>query len=66
MGNVKEALVPYLKQKAKDWKLKKKEAKAKKEDERGAEKSDKRKELDTPLMNQAELESTMGEYEVRK
>lgn len=74
MGNVKEALVPFVKQKVKEWKLKKQEAKAKKElDEKGGndkaasggnEKSDKPKELDTPLMNQAELESTMAEYEV--
>ena len=59
----------------KEWKLKKQEAKAKKElDEKegksktgsgGNEKTDKPKELDTPLMNQAEIESTMAEYEVR-
>lgn len=59
----------------KEWKLKKQEAKAKKElDEKegksktgsgGNEKTDKPKELDTPLMHQAEIESTMAEYEVR-
>lgn len=76
VGNVKEALVPFVKQKVKEWKLKKQEAKAKKElDEKegknkasssGNEKSDKPKELDTPLMNQAEIESTMAEYEVKQ
>ena len=75
VGNVKEALVPFVKQKVKEWKLKKQEAKAKKElDEKegksktgsgGNEKTVKPKELDTPLMNQAEIESTMAEYEVR-
>ena len=75
VGNVKEALVPFVKQKVKEWKLKKQEAKAKKElDEKegksktssgGNEKTDKPKELDTPLMHQAEIESTMAEYEVR-
>lgn len=73
VGNVKEALIPFVKQKVKEWKMKKEEAKAKKEkDEKGGkdkaagnEKSDKPKELDTPLMNQAEIESTMAEYEVR-
>lgn len=59
----------------KEWKLKKQDAKAKKElDEKqgkdkagsgGNDKSDKPKELDTPLMNQAEIESTMAEYEVK-
>ncbi|XP_073242923.1 anoctamin-8-like isoform X2 [Porites lutea] len=73
VGNVKEALVPFVKQKVKEWKLKKQEAKAKKElDEKegksktgsgGNEKTDKPKELETPLMNQAEIESTMAEYE---
>ncbi|XP_067058166.1 anoctamin-8-like isoform X1 [Acropora muricata] len=71
VGNVKEALIPFVKQKVKEWKMKKEEAKAKKEkDEKGGkdksagnEKSDKPKELDTPLMNQAEIESTMAEYE---
>lgn len=72
VGNVKEALVPFVKQKVKEWKLKKQEAKAKKElDEKEGKdkaaddkKSDKPKELDSPLMNQAEIESTMAEYEV--
>ncbi|XP_022784864.1 anoctamin-8-like isoform X1 [Stylophora pistillata] len=71
VGNVKEALVPFVKQKVKEWKLKKEEAKAKKEldekegKDKGAadKKSDKPKELDSPLMNQAEIESTMAEYE---
>lgn len=68
--------MPFVKQKVKEWKLKKQEAKAKKElDEKegknkasssGNEKSDKPKELDTPLMNQAEIESTMAEYEVKQ
>ena len=74
VGNVKEALVPFVKQKVKEWKLKKEEAKAKKELEqkegkdKGAadKKSDKPKELDSPLMNQAEIESTMAEYEVTR
>ena len=77
VGNVKEALIPFVKQKVKEWKLKKQDAKAKKElDEKGGkdkaagtgekEKSDKPKELDTPLMNQAEIESTMAEYEVKQ
>ena len=56
----------------KEWKLKKQDAKAKKElDEKegndkatGDKKSDKPKELDSPLMNQAEVEATMAEYEV--
>ena len=76
VGNIKEALIPFVKQKVKEWKLKKEEAKTKKElDEKGGkdkaagkggnEKSDKPKELDTPLMNQAEIESIMAEYEVR-
>lgn len=67
VGNVKEALVPFVKQKVKEWKLKKQEAKAKKEkDEKEGKdkKSDKPTELDSPLMNQAEIESTMAEYEV--
>lgn len=72
IGNVKEALVPFVKQKVKEWKLKKQDAKKKKElDEKegkdkaaGDKKSDKPKELDSPLMNQAEIESTMAEYEV--
>lgn len=73
VGNVKEALVPFVKQKVKEWKLKKQDAKAKKElDEKegkdkatGENKSDKPKELDSPLMNQAEIEATMAEYEVK-
>ena len=56
----------------KEWKLKKQDAKAKKElDEKegkdkatGDKKPDKPKELDSPLMNQAEIEATMAEYEV--
>ena len=72
VGNVKEALVPFVKQKVKEWKLKKQDAKAKKELEEkegkdkaaGDKKSDKPSELDSPLMNQAEIESTMAEYEV--
>jgi len=66
-------LVPFVKQKVKEWKLKKQDAKAKKElDEKegkdkatGENKSDKPKELDSPLMNQAEIEATMAEYEVK-
>lgn len=73
VGNVKEALVPFVKQKVKEWKLKKQDAKAKKElDEKegkdkatGDKNSDKPKELDSPLMNQAEIEATMAEYEVK-
>ena len=57
----------------KEWKLKKQDAKAKKElDEKegkdkatGDKKTDKPKELDSPLMNQAEIEATMAEYEVK-
>lgn len=72
VGNVKEALIPFVKQKVKEWKLKKQDAKAKKElDEKEGKdkaasdkKSDKPKELDSPLMNQAEIEATMAEYEV--
>ena len=56
----------------KEWKLKKQDTKAKKElDEKegkdkatGDKKSEKPKELDSPLMNQAEIEATMAEYEV--
>lgn len=65
-------MVPFVKQKVKEWKLKKQDAKAKKElDEKegkdkatGDKKSEKPKELDSPLMNQAEIEATMAEYEV--
>ncbi|EDO38807.1 predicted protein [Nematostella vectensis] len=62
VGNVKEALVPFVKQKVKEWKMKKQAAKAKKEKEEKGEK-DKPSELDTPLMHQAEIESNMPEYE---
>ena len=66
-------MVPFVKQKVKEWKLKKQDAKAKKElDEKegkdkaaGDKKTDKPKELDSPLMNQAEIEATMAEYEVK-
>lgn len=67
VGNVKEALVPFVKQKVKEWKLKKKAAKEKKELEAKKKtdvNSDKPKELDNPVMNQAEVESNMPEYEV--
>lgn len=66
VGNVKEALVPFVKQKVKEWKQKKKMEKEKKELEKKGIKPDvnKNKELDTPLMNQAEIESNMPEYEV--
>lgn len=66
VGNVKEALVPFVKQKVKEWKQKKKLEKEKKELEKKGVKPDvnKNKELDTPLMNQAEIESNMPEYEV--
>ncbi|XP_031564579.1 anoctamin-8-like [Actinia tenebrosa] len=67
VGNVKEALVPFVKQKVKEWKQKKKMEKEKKElaKNQPADKKtgDKPKELDTPLMNQAEIESNMPEYE---
>ena len=64
---MKEALVPFVKQKVKEWKLKKKAAKEKKELEAKKKtdvNSDKPKELDNPVMNQAEVESNMPEYEV--
>ncbi|KAK3731462.1 hypothetical protein QZH41_013659, partial [Actinostola sp. cb2023] len=65
VGNIKEALVPFVKQKIKEWKLKKKMEKEKKELEKKGVKTDanKNKELDTPLMHQAEIESNMPEYE---
>ena len=70
VGNVKEALVPFVKQKVKEWKLKKQIAKEKKEKDEKAQgpkpqaKDGKPSELDTPLMHQAEIEANMPEYEV--
>ena len=69
VGNVKEALVPFVKQKIKEHKLKKKAAKEKKEleERKKTDKAtaDKPKELDNPVLHQAETESNMPEYEVR-
>ena len=61
--------MPFVKQKAKEWKQKKKLEKEKKElakNQAADKKTDasKPKELQTPLMNQAEIESNMPEYEV--
>ena len=68
---MKEALVPFVKQKVKEWKKKKAEAKKKKELEKQAQTtttpttSDKPSELDTAKTAQPEIEAGMPVYEVK-
>ena len=70
VGNVKEALIPFVKQKVKEWKKKKDEAKKKKEEEKKAAESgntvkqDKPAELETAKTKQPEIEAAMPVYEV--
>ena len=75
IGNVKEALVPFVKQKVKEWKKKKDEAKKKKEEEKKAQGQgttaptsttpDKPTELDVKKTKQPEIEAAMPVYEVK-
>ena len=70
IGNVKEALVPFVKQKVKEWKKKKDEEKKKKEEAKkagieNAAKQDKPEELETAKTKQPEIEAAMLVYEVR-
>lgn len=70
IGNVKEALIPFVKQKVKEWKKKKNEEKKKKgEAKKAAEsgnttKPEKPVELDTAKAKQPEIEAAMPVYEV--
>ena len=70
IGNVKEALVPFVKQKVKEWKKKKAEEKKKKEEEKknvdsgSSSKQDKPTELETAKTKQPEIEAAMPVYEV--
>ena len=69
IGNVKEALVPFVKQKVKEWKKKKDEEKKKKEEAKKAgnennAKQDKPAELETGKAKQPEIEAAMPVYEV--
>lgn len=70
IGNVKEALIPFVKQKVKEWKKKKDEEKKKKEEAKkagiqNAAKQDKPAELETRKAKQPEIEAAMPVYEVR-
>ena len=70
IGNVKEALVPFVKQKVKEWKKKKAEEKKKKGEEKKVDggstnKPDKPAELETAKTKQPEIEAGMPVYEVR-
>ena len=69
---MKEALVPFVKQKVKEWKKKKDEEKKKKEEEKKAQSSgtsaatkpNKPAELETTKTKQPEIEAAMPVYEV--
>ncbi|CAB3988342.1 anoctamin-8-like isoform X1 [Paramuricea clavata] len=68
IGNVKEALVPFVKQKVKEFKKKKDEEKKRKEEEKKAgnastAKPDKPAELETAKTKQPEIEAAMPVYE---
>ena len=69
IGNVKEALVPFVKQKVKEWKKKKAEKKKKEEEKKvdggSTNKPDKPAELETAKTKQPEIEAGMPVYEVR-